>query len=294
MKKDNTSLAAAFMPALCMALLMGFEALAERGKLPGGLSVAAAVESAVFLVPFGILLLLRRLCGQEKPALRLGRAPRHTRSFTLFLSLATPIGAFLLNCLVGALGGQAVGKQQGALALQQYMGGQGIWLALVVTAVLPAFAEELFFRSALQGFIESAGTGTAILFTSLSFAMVHGSPSNFAGPLAAGMVFGYLSAALGSVWPAVFAHLVSNLYAWGIAYFSEVYEAFSLWNYFVVANVVCFCILLYLAMRSLEKLIEKGQIPRFKRGGTEKTVFTFLSPGFLLLVLLFFLESFYL
>ena len=67
-----------------------------------------------------------------------------------------------------------------------------------------------------------------------------------------------------------------------------------MWGYFILANVVALCVLLYLAMRSLEKLIERGKIPRFKKGGLEKLVFSFLSPGFLLLVLLFVLKSFYL
>lgn len=282
------------MPPLCMALLMGFEYLTESGRLKNGLPAAGLAEAAAFLLPFALLVLLRRLGGEEKTPLRLGRAVPHSRAFVLFISLATPIGAFLLNCLVSAVMGREIGVQQGTTALQSYLGADRLWLALLVTAVLPAVAEELFFRSALLGCMDGAGTCTAILLSAFSFAMVHGSTANFLGPLLAGLIFGYLCCALGSVWPAVFGHLVSNLYAWAFAYFAGVYETFSLWNYFILANIVCFCVFLYLAMRSLEKLIERGKIPRFKRGGLEKLVFSFISPGFLLLVLLFFLKSFYL
>lgn len=294
MKKDRIALLAGFMPALCMALLMGVEYLTDSGRLQSSLLMTAVAEMAAFLLPFCCLLLLRKLGSEGSAPLRLKRPVERSRSFVLFLSLATPVAAFLLNVLIGAVFGQEIRTQQGVLALQRSMGEGGVWQGLLVIVVLPAVAEELFFRSALFGCMESAGTSAAILFTSCSFAMIHGSTSNLAGPLLAGLVFGYLCYALGSVWPAVFGHLVSNLYAWAFVYFSRVYETFSLWGYFILANVIALCILLYLAMRSLEKLIERGKIPRFKKGGLEKLAFSFLSPGFLLLVLLFFLKSFYL
>ncbi len=292
MKKDRIALLAGFMPALCMALLMGAEYMTDSGRLQNTLLTAALAEAAAFLLPFGILLILRRLGGEERSKLRLGRAVGRSKSFVLFLSLATPVAAFLLNVLIGAMLGQDIGGRQGTLTLQYSAG--GAWQGLLTAVVLPAVAEELFFRSALLGCLEGAGTSAAILLSAFSFAMVHGSASNLAGPLLAGLVFGYLCYALGSVWPAVFGHLVSNLYAWVFVYFAGVYETFSLWGYFILANVTALCILLYLAMRSLEKLIERGKIPRFKKSGLEKLVFSFLSPGFLLLVLLFVLKSFYL
>ncbi|HIU43916.1 MAG TPA: CPBP family intramembrane metalloprotease [Candidatus Ventrousia excrementavium] len=294
MKKDRVALLAGFMPPLCMALLMGAEYMIDSGRLQSDLLTAALAETAAFLLPFGILLFLRRLGGEDRSQLRLKRSVGRSKSFVLFISLATPIAAFLLNVLISAVLGQDVGARQGVLALQRSIGGDSIWQGLLVAVVLPAVVEELFFRSALFGCMESAGTSAAILTTAFSFAMVHGSSSNLAGPLLAGLIFGYLCYALGSVWPTVFGHLVSNLYAWGVAYFADVYETFSLWGYFILANVVALCVLLYLAMRSLEKLIERGKIPRFKKGGLEKLVFSFLSPGFLLLVLLFVLKSFYL
>lgn len=294
MKKERISLIAGFMPPACMAILMGFEYLVESGRLTGGLWAAALAEIVAFMLPFLLLALLRRLGGEEEMPFRLKSPAPSSLAFVLFLSAAVPIGAFLVNCLLGLATGHGVGVQQGRFALQEYMTAEGALPALFIIVALPAVVEELFFRSALLGCMDGAGTYAAILFSACSFALVHGSASNFAGPLLAGMVFGYMSYALGSVWPAVCGHLISNLYAWGFAYFSDVYEAFGLWGYVILVNIVCFCVLLYLAMRSLEKLIERGRIPRFKKGGLEKLIFSFLSPGFLLLVLLFVLKSFYL
>ncbi len=294
MKKDRISLIAGFTPALCMGILMGFEYLTEIGALPGGLWMAAAAETAAFLLPLVILLLIGRTAEGDRPPLRLKGTVPHCRAFVFLLSLATPFGAFLLNYLTASLTGAQAGAQGGA-AMLLGSGGQSAAGAVVLVAVLlPAVVEELFFRLGLMGSMESAGTWAAILISALSFALVHGTAANFAGPLFAGVIFGYMCFALGSVWPAVFAHLVSNLYAYGIHYFSGVYETFDLWGYFILVNVVCFCIFLYFAMRSLEKLIERGKIPRFKKSGLERLVFAFLSPGFLLLVLLFCLKTFYL
>lgn len=294
MKKERISLIAGFMPPVCMAALMGFQYLVESGRLAGGLWAAALAETVAFMLPFLLLVLLRRLGGGEKVPFRLKSPAPSSLAFVLFLSAAVPVGAFLLNCLLGLATGQGIDAQQGRLALQSYTTAEGTLPSLLVVIVLPAVVEELFFRSALLGCMDGAGTYAAISFSACSFALVHGSASNFVGPLLAGAAFGYMSYALGSVWPAVCGHLVSNLYAWGFAYFSDVYEAFGLWRYVVLVNIVCFCVLLYLAMRSLEKLIERGKIPRFKKGGLEKLIFSFLSPGFLLLVLLFVLKSFYL
>ncbi len=294
MKKERISLIAGFMPPVCMAVLMGFEYLVESGRITGGLWPAALAETVAFMLPFLLLALLRRLSGEENLPFRFKSPAPSSLAFALFLSAAIPIGAFLLNCLLGLATGQGIDAQQGRLALQSYTTAEGALPSLLVVIVLPAVVEELFFRSALLGCMDGAGTYAAISFSGCSFALVHGSASNFVGPLLAGMAFGYLCYALGSVWPAVCGHLISNLYTWGFAYFSNVYEAFGLWGYVILVNIVCFCVLLYLAMRSLEKLIERGKIPRFKKGGLEKLIFSFLSPGFLLLVLLFVLKSFYL
>ena len=65
MKKDRVALLAGFMPPLCMALLMGAEYMIDSGRLQSDLLTAALAETAAFLLPFGILLFLRRLGGED-------------------------------------------------------------------------------------------------------------------------------------------------------------------------------------------------------------------------------------
>ena len=74
MKKDRVALLAGFMPPLCMALLMGAEYMIDSGRLQSDLLTAALAETAAFLLPFGILLFLRRLGGEDRSQLRLKRS----------------------------------------------------------------------------------------------------------------------------------------------------------------------------------------------------------------------------
>ena len=86
--------------------------------------------------------------------------------------------------------------------------------------------------------------------------MIHGDLHNFAGPLAAGMIYGYMTYVLDSVWPAVFAHLLNNGLALFLSGAAKTYSALGLWPYILLIAVFCFCMFLALAMRTLENQME--------------------------------------
>lgn len=293
MKKERLLLLSTFMPPLCMGMLMGFEYLFTSGKLPSEPLYAMLAELAAFLLPFGILFLLTRFISEkEKPALRLGRKLPYASAFTLFAAAAVPPGAFLLNVIQTRVSGP------GSLAATEAIYANGekaeLWLLLAAFALVPALVEELFFRGGLFGMYEQNGTMPALLLCAVSFALVHGSAGHFLAPLFAGFVYGYLTYALRSIWPAVFAHLLNNVYALSVARLSAAYEALGLWPYFILFNVFCFFIFLYLSMRSLEKLLERGRVPKFQKAAWGKAaVSTLFSPGFLLLVLMFAMKALY-
>lgn len=295
MKKDRLILLSTFIPPLCMGALMGFEYLFTVELLPATPLYAMLAEAVSFLLPFLLLLLMGRFAGEkEKPQLRIRRKIPYSNAFTLFTAALVPLGAFLLNVIQAKLfstGNFAQGSGLYALTGQDTQ----LWLLLLAIALVPAVSEEFLFRSGLFGMYEQNGTMPALLLCAVSFALVHGATDNFLGPLFAGFVFGYLVYALDSIWPAVFAHLLNNAYAISVAGLSATYEAFGLWPYFILANVVAFFLLLYLAMRSLEKLLERGKIPRFHKAAWGKAaVSTLLSPGFLLLVLMCVIKALYL
>ena len=163
-----------------------------------------------------------------------------------------------------------------------------------MAVLLPAVVEELFFRGVLFSALESCGTWPALILSSAAFAMIHGDLHNFAGPLAAGMIYGYMTYVLDSVWPAVFAHLLNNGLALFLSGAAKTYSALGLWPYILLIAVFCFCMFLALAMRTLESQMEKGRIRRLQYQNPGATLTGILvSPGIWLLVILFALRVLY-
>ena len=72
---------------------------------------------------------------------------------------------------------------------------------------------------------------------------------NFAGPLLAGIAYAYLTYVFGSVWPAVLAHAVNNLYYMFVLWITDTYAAFGIWNYFAAINGLALLLFLYLSLR---------------------------------------------
>lgn len=85
------------------------------------------------------------------------------------------------------------------------------WPSLVLGA--PLSEEPLFRGLILGGFILRYGAPKAIAYSALMFALVHLNPWQFPIGLLAGLLLGWLTVRTGSLWPAVFAHVLNNLSA---------------------------------------------------------------------------------
>lgn len=86
---------------------------------------------------------------------------------------------------------------------------------LLGIAIVPALAEEIFFRGFLQTNIERSGYRrsrpyVALVLASLIFAMVHGSPFKLPGLLALGLVMGYMSYRTNNLLVGSIAHAFNN------------------------------------------------------------------------------------
>jgi membrane protease YdiL (CAAX protease family) len=88
----------------------------------------------------------------------------------------------------------------------------GLLVNLVVVALVPAIAEELLFRGALQQFIRFCFNNkhSAIISSALIFSAFHGEVYSFLPRFGLGIVLGYLFTYSGSLWPAVIAHFTNN------------------------------------------------------------------------------------
>lgn len=290
MKQDRLYLTAGFMPAVAMATLLLLEQLLGSGALPRSLWTVLAAEAAVYLLP---ALVLRLLPDGEGKRARFRFRPyrRQTIPLVLWMALATALLAALANYgFALLLGGSAF---SGGAELSGY-GVEGFWASALAMVLLPAVTEELFFRGVLFSALERCGTWPALLLSSLAFALIHGDIGNFAGPLAAGLLYGYLTYVLESIWPAIFAHIVSNALAWGLSGFSGIIEALGLWPLALLVLVFCLCLFAAMATRALDTQIEKGRIRRLQYHDRRETLTAMLvSPGMWLLLLLFFVRVLY-
>ena len=291
MKQDRLILTAGFMPAAVMALLLLAENLLGQGVLPNHILVLAAMEVGVYFLP---ILLLRLLKDDEgKRAVFRCRHFKHRAVwFVLWMSLAAALFAALLNGAASLLLKENVYTDTFS-QLTAY-GVTERWQTVLVVVILPAVMEELFFRGVMFSALERAGTLPALLLTSAAIAMIHGDLGNLAGPFAAGMIYGYMAYILDSVWPAVFAHMVNNSLHLFLALAARSYSVLGIWSYIVLIALFCFCMFLALAMRSLEKLIERGRLRRLQYGDFGTTLSgIFVSPGMWLLLILFLVRVLY-
>jgi membrane protease YdiL (CAAX protease family) len=88
-------------------------------------------------------------------------------------------------------------------------------VAAVVMAVVPAIAEELFFRGLVMGDLLRSGVkpATSIVVSGIIFSLVHFEFHNFLAIGVLGIFLGYLYYVSGSLWLCVAAHFINNFFA---------------------------------------------------------------------------------
>ncbi len=106
------------------------------------------------------------------------------------------------------------------------------FLNLVVIALLPAIAEEFFFRGVLQNFARQCfyNPHIAIWFTAIVFSGIHGQFYGFIPRVVLGALFGYLYLYSGNIWVVVIAHFVNNGLALLGFVLSDIYKDVAIFN----------------------------------------------------------------
>jgi len=85
---------------------------------------------------------------------------------------------------------------------------------IFLIALLPAFGEELFFRSALQGiFSRRMNVKLAIWIVAIIFSAIHFQFYGFVPRMLLGAFFGYMLYWSGNIWLPVIAHFINNVLA---------------------------------------------------------------------------------
>jgi membrane protease YdiL (CAAX protease family) len=142
------------------------------------------------------------------------------------------------------------------------------FMNLIVVAMLPAIAEEFFFRGVVQNFARQCfyNPHVAIWFTAIVFSGIHGQFYGFIPRVVLGALLGYLYLYSGNIWVVVLAHFMNNGLALlgfvlsdvykDVAFFSEDYH-FPLYMSIVsiVATVGLILWMSKLQFRSLQQQI---------------------------------------
>lgn len=285
LNKDKLSFTAGFMPAVSLAILMGFEYAAKTGAIRITPYIYALTEGAAFLFPFVILLLLMR---EGEATYRFKGCRARFMPFVFWGAIAVSCFSFLLNWMAARLIFDEYTVQSGLPS-----GTGSVWLNMFLMILLPAVCEELFFRGGMLSALEGGGFYSAMAATAISFALAHGDATNLIGPLAAGLFYAYVTYIAGSVRAAIWAHFICNGFSFAVSYLLTEYSAVGLWKYFIVFVIILFFSSLYFAMGRLEKLVEKGKVPKINRVGFSKGLSALVfSPGLWVLAVLFIIKIF--
>lgn len=86
------------------------------------------------------------------------------------------------------------------------------FVLVLALAVLPAIAEELFFRGVIQNMLQKSGMSAkgAIVITGLSFSVMHLEFDNFVAIWMMGIVLGWLYYYSQNLWVSIIAHFLNN------------------------------------------------------------------------------------
>lgn len=286
MKNNKIALLPGLSLFLCFCLLTGTGRLAHRWG--GGAWLLGLAEFLSFALPLAVVVYSMRDQKQLRARLKLRRLPKGMLGLTVKLGVSVAVLSLFLNLMVYHLAGM-VGADLSATALDAPQSGLSLAARFAVVVVLSAVIEELYLRGALLTVHEeAAGTMPCLVLSGLVFALLHGSLLNFAGPFVAGVAYAYLTFVSGSVWPAVLAHGVNNLYYLFVVWVTDTYAAFGIWNYFAAINALAMLLSLYLTLRSLEGLLARDVIPHFeKSAGLYDLWLLIRNPGMLAFVLAF-------
>ncbi len=139
------------------------------------------------------------------------------------------LGMFFGLGFVNGLIGELVVSLGGNIA-QTELPLDNVWSYIslcVVYAVLPAVAEEFFFRGLLLNCLEKTSKIMAILSVSLCFALYHLSVIQFAYQFIYGVILCLIVIKGGSIFPAIIMHFLNNFLVLTIEYFNLPIDLYS-------------------------------------------------------------------
>lgn len=199
------------------------------------------LQLLIFVIPAALYCKLRGMQFTERIRMRLPR-PNHVL-FLLFTLIVMIASGLLCSILTGGIS-SLVGNFTLYGTFMAHTGTPlDILYSVMAYALLPAFGEELIYRSILSAEYESAGTGVAVIIGSLFFAMLHFSLPLFPAYFVLGAILALSMYVTRSFFAPFFLHLCYNLFClFGQPYLSAFYVHAGSSEIFIF----CLCVLLLL------------------------------------------------
>ena len=144
---------------------------------------------------------------------------------TIFLTVGMTLGLGFLNTLVA----RGVASMGGKVADINIPTGNAFYFVLfsVVLCLLPAIAEELFFRGVLLDSLSDTHVILRVITVALCFSLYHGNVSQLAYQFVYGAGLCFLTLKAKSVIPAMIAHFCNNFFALTTYYFNIDIDLFN-------------------------------------------------------------------
>lgn len=204
--------------------------------------------------------------------------------FIIIFSLAISLTAAILNSFLYSLDiTKSFIQTASANADSSYLG-------ILAIAVIPAFFEEFLFRGVFQNEMQDKKVWNVMLVSAIVFALFHLSVDNFFGPLLAGFGYAFLVIVFNSVYPAVIAHIVNNLFFIFAAFIGKNISNAAGGTLVDFLAVVLYLLIIIITLKLIEKVIKENSK---KLKGRTASVFPelFKSVAFWLMIVIVISEN---
>ena len=231
--RHTIAYAASMLALLLLQITLYFEPFVRFSDY--GIDVVYTLISQLFcmgVLPLTILLVLNKGNTKDLFARMRYKAPRDARVCALvslgMMLLITPY-TMAFNALTNLLF-KIIGYKKGFPIGTVYLGVGDFWIAVVLTAVLPAVFEEFTNRGVLLSGLQSRGSEySAVVVGAVMFGLMHQNPSQLIFAVFGGLAFGVAAVKCDSVIPAMCAHFGNNIVAVVLDYSTQRETPFGVW-----------------------------------------------------------------
>lgn len=282
---------------LCLLLLSKLFPINKLDSLTETFLAAILVQILVFALPSFLFIRSRSEGYEYFSKLKLGLFKGKDIIFLIFFVLTISFGSILLNSLSFILGiSDSDFTSSASYILKDVSTNTNFFYVLIAFAFIPAIFEEFLFRSILYSEYAKYNTVTALIISSLAYAMSHFSFPGFLSFFFVGLACSFAVYITNSIWSAVFIHFFFNLI--------NIYFLPSLWNvitqpmgilFAIFVATALFLLFLLISLKQCEKrfLVLAKTVPEkpSDNGNKRFVLKCILSPMFLICITVFFLAS---